>query len=151
MKISWTTKLSLFVYKYITGPFTKSIVALFQFFFVWLDKITGNEVEPLSEKEALREYLAQNTLEQQNVPEEFRMLLPLATKWGIGDDAYRGDITEAATSKEKQELVSALTGKLGAIDRWITSFTEGAMTDEAAAFMYMLEAVEEMELEVEYE
>ena len=45
----------------------------------------------------------------------------------------------------------ALTGKLGAIDRWIDSFPEGTMSDEAAAFMYLGEAIEELGLDIEYE
>ena len=85
------------------------------------------------------------------MPGEFRDLVPLAIKWGIGDDAIRGDVTEAATEADKLELVSALTGKLGAIDRWVDSFPEGAMTDEAAAFMYMGEAVDELGLDIEYD
>ena len=60
-------------------------------------------------------------------------------------------MTDAASESDELELVSALTGKLGAIDRWVDNFPEGSMTDEAAAFMYMGEAVEEPGLDIEYE
>ena len=151
MKISWNIKLSLFIDKYLTGPLTKGIVNLFQCFFVWLDKITGNEVPAVSDREMLQEYRKQTKVSVENVPDELKSLTPLAVKWGVGDDAIRGDITEAATESDKQELVSALNGKLGAIDIWLESYKEGAMSDEAAAFMYLAEAVEELGLEIDYE
>ena len=151
MKIGWKSRISFYAYKYVTRPLLNIIVNLFQCFFVLLDKVTGNEVPPISDEEALQEYRNRINLSVKNVPSEFQALLPMAIKWGIGDDAIRGDVAEAATDIEKLELASALTGKLGAIDRWIDSFPEGSMSDEAAAFMYMTEAVEELGLDVEYE
>ena len=144
-------RLSLFIEKYVTGPLFKVIIQFFQFFFICLDKITGKELSVISDEEELQEYRDGITLSVENVPDEFKMLLPFATKWGIGDDAIRGDITDSATEADKQELVVALTGKLGSIDRWIDSYPEGSMTEEAAAFMYMGEAIEEMDLEIVYE
>lgn len=150
MKINWKIKLSLFIYKYVTGPLTAGIVNLFQCLFVWLDKVTGNEVSPISDEEALQEYRDHTRLTKDDVPDEFKDLIPLAIKWGIGDDAIRGDVVEAATESDKLELESALSGKLAAIDKWIQSFPEDSMTDEAAAFMYLAEAVEELEMDIEY-
>ena len=137
------------VYKYVTGPLLNGIVQIFQFFFVWLDKVTGNEIPPISDEEALQEYRNDMTLSIDNVPDEFKEFFPLAIKWGIGDDAIRGDVTDSATESDIQELVAALTGRLDSINRWIDSYPEGTMTDEAAAFMYMGEAIEEMELGIE--
>lgn len=151
MKITWKMRLSLLIDKFVTAPLSKAVVGLFQFFFVWLDKITGNEIPSVSDEEELAEYRSGTVLSENNVPAEFVDLLPLATKWGIGDDAIRGDVTDAATEVDKRELASALAGKLGAIDRWIASFPEGGMSDEAAAFMYMGEAIEELGLDIEYE
>ena len=149
MKISWKMRLSLLIYKYVTGPLLDGIVQIFQFFFVWLDKVTGNEIPPISDEEALQEYRNGMTLSIDNVPDALKGLFPLAIKWGIGDDAIRGDVTDSATESDIQELVAALTGRLDSIDRWIDSYPEGTMTDEAAAFMYMGEAIEEMELNIE--
>ena len=142
-------RLSLLLDKYVTGPLLNGIVQIFQFFFVCLDKITGNEIPPISDEEALQEYRNDMTLSIDNVPGEFKELLPLARKWGIGDDAIRGDVTDSATESDIQELVAALTGRLDSINKWIDSYPEGTMTDEAAAFMYMGEAIEEMELGIE--
>ena len=144
-------RVSLLIDRYVTAPLLKGFVNLFQLLFVLFDKITGNEIPSISDEEALQEYRSRTMLSIKNVPNEFKELLPLATKWGIGDDAIRGDVTDAATEADKLELVSALTGKLGAIDRWIDSFPEGRMSDEAAAFMYMGEAIDELGLDIEYE
>ena len=144
-------RVSLLIDRYVTAPLLKGFVNLFQLLFVLFDKITGNEIPSISDEEALQEYRSRTMLSIKNVPNEFKELLPLATKWDIGDDAIRGDVTDAATEADKLELVSALTGKLGAIDRWIDSFPEGMMSDEAAAFMYMGEAIDELGLDIEYE
>jgi len=144
-------KLSLLIDKYVIGPSFKVIIQFFQFFFVCIDKLTGKEISVIIDEEELQEYRNDITLSVENVPDEFKKLLPLATKWGVGDDAIRGDITDSATESDKQELIVALTGKLGSIDRWIDSYPEGSMTEEAAAFMYMGEAIDEMELEIAYD
>ncbi len=151
MKFDWPTRLSLLLYKYVTGPITDGIVFLFQSFFVWLDKLTGNEIRETSNDKELEKYRKQMNLQPANVPVEIRSLLPLAVTWGIGDDAIRSDVVEAATDADKHSLASALDGKLGAIDRWITSFPEVSMSREAEAFMYLCEAVEELGLDVDYE
>lgn len=150
MEIGWRTRLSLFIYRYVTGPITAGIVNLFQLIFILIDKATGNEVSPISEAEELQAYRNATKLSIDNVPDALKDLLPLAEKWGIGDDAIRGDVVNTASSSDKRELESNLAGRLAAIDSWIESFPEGAMTDEAAAFMYLGEAVEELGLNIEY-
>ena len=149
MTISWKMRLYLWVDKYVTRPFLDGTVSVFQFLFVWLDRITGSEIPAVSDEEELQDYRNCTTLSIDNVPDEFKGLFPLAVKWGIGDDAVRSDVTDSATESDKQELVAALAGRLRSIDRWINRFPEGSMTDEAAAFMYMGEAIEEMELDIE--
>lgn len=147
IRLGWKTRLGLFVYTYLIGPLTDAIVALFQFIFVTVDKLLGRESEPVDSVTELREARAIR-LDANAVPPALQTLVPLATYWGIGDDAIRGDAVDAASAAEKQALVDALKGKVAAIDAWIDGFAEGELSDEAAAFMYLLEAVEEMGLEV---
>ena len=148
MKLPWTTKLSLLIYKHITGPITDGLVNAGQAFFVWLDKKMDNEVAPISFDKELREIRSQMKLDKNNVPDELHHLIPVALKWGIGDDSVRGELVDGATDDDKQALSEALDGKLEIVDEWLLVFSEGAMTEEAAAFMYMAEAVEEMGLKV---
>jgi hypothetical protein len=81
MQISWKLRLSLLVDKYVTGPFLNGIVQILQFFFVWLDKVTGNEIPAISDEEALQEHRNGMTLSIDNVPDEFKGLFPLAINW----------------------------------------------------------------------
>ena len=150
MKITLKERLGLFVDKYLTAPLWRLVTRTFDSFLSGMDRIMGNEVPPVSDEEQLREYRSGTELSSENVPAEFRDLLPLATKWGIGDDAIRGDVTEAATEAEKQHLVEALAGRMSALDQWVMSFSEDKMSDEAAAFMYMGEAVDEMDLDIDW-
>jgi len=47
-------------------------------------------------------------LKPNSVPEEFRYLLPLAERWGIGDDFDREHAVGVASSEDLSELVSVI-------------------------------------------
>ncbi len=79
-----------------------------------------------------------------NVPEDLRHLVPLAERWGIGDDVDRNAAVDRATPAERAELERAIAPADTRITAWLDSFRQQPMTDEAAAFMYMQLALEEM-------
>ena len=79
-----------------------------------------------------------------NVPEDLRHLVPLAERWGIGDDVDRNAAVDRATPAERAELERAIASSDARITAWLDSFRQQPMTDEAAAFMYMQLALEEM-------
>lgn len=79
------------------------------------------------------------------VPPDLRHLIPLAEKWGIGDDIIRNDFIDKSSSAEKRELLDALQEPLDQrITEWRESFAGTPLSEEAAAFMYMEIALEEM-------
>lgn len=79
-----------------------------------------------------------------NVPESLRDLIPMAEKWGIGDDVIRSDFEAKATQAEKDEFRNLVRGRTAAVTAWLDSFgADKPMSDEAVAFMYMLEALDE--------
>lgn len=78
------------------------------------------------------------------VPADLRHLVPLAERWGIGDDLDRTAKVDRATPAERQELSTALAPFHARITAWLDSFGKGAMSDEAAMFMYMQLALDEM-------
>lgn len=88
-------------------------------------------------------------LDPDQVPEPLRDLLPLAAKWGIGDDIIRSDLQAKVGVDEKRELQEALKGKSVPITRWLDAFGTDPMSAEAGSFMYMLLGIEEMGLEIE--
>lgn len=88
---------------------------------------------------------SRSELSAANLPEHLRGLLPLAKKWGIGDDVERTEALKRASGEEIQALRGAVKTHGAAITHWLDSFGSGAvMPDEAAAFMYMQLAVEEL-------
>jgi len=87
-------------------------------------------------------------LDTQKVPEHLRDLLPLAAKWGIDDDIIRDDFQQKASEEEKLELQKSLNGRRQAINEWLDSFGSGIMSQEAAAFMYMMLGLDEMDINV---
>ena len=109
-----------------------------------------NEREILPADEMKRKYnlsidnYTPRRLDAKKVPQEFRDLVPLAEKWGIGDDIIRDDQCQKASQEEKKGLATAIGERGRAIGEWLDTFGNGKMTDEAAAFLYTLEALEEM-------
>ena len=83
-------------------------------------------------------------LNANNVPEDLRHLVPFAERWGIGDDVDRNAAVDGATADERAELERALAPSDARITAWLDSFRQQPMTHEAAAFMYMQLALEEM-------
>jgi len=84
------------------------------------------------------------TLDPGEVPEGIRHLVPLATQWGIGDDVERREYVESSTEADRDALSDALASHHAEITAWLDSFEPGAMSGEAAAFMYMQLALEQM-------
>lgn len=68
----------------------------------------------------------------------------MAERWGIGDDVERNSKVDRATPTEREELRMAIERHQAGITAWLDSFGKGQMSDEAAAFMYMQLALEEM-------
>jgi hypothetical protein len=70
--------------------------------------------------------------------------MPLAQQWGIGDDVERLATVDGATPAERAELRRNVGPHQARITEWLNSFGEGLMSQEAATFMYMQLAIEEM-------
>ncbi len=85
-------------------------------------------------------------IDARKVPSDLRSLIPVALEWGIGDDAARGSLVNRASTGQKRQLRRLLPVNVRRrINDWLNLFTDGAvMTDEAACFMYLLEAYEEV-------
>ena len=94
------------------------------------------------------------TLDAQQVPDNLRDLLPLAAKWGIGDEAARSNKLANATQQDKQELQQALQGRAKTINLWLHRFpsdtaTKQGMPPEARVYLYMMSSVDEMGLKIQ--
>jgi len=83
-------------------------------------------------------------LDPAHVPIHLRHLVPLAEKWGIGDDIIRNDLINESSSTEKGELHAALYAPFESITDWLASFSARPLSPEAEAFMYMQTALDEM-------
>ena len=84
-------------------------------------------------------------LDTTQIPAELRSLAPLAAEWGIGDDVEREQRVSRSTAEERRALRASVLPHDQRITAWLDTFGEGsAMSSEAAAFMYMRLAIEEM-------
>jgi hypothetical protein len=83
-------------------------------------------------------------LDSAKVPEDLRDLVPFAQRWGIGDDVARSERIQKATAADRADVRAAFGARQARITAWLDSFGQGAMPEEAAAFMYTQLAIEEM-------
>lgn len=84
-------------------------------------------------------------LRASEVPADFRALTPLAARYGVGDDGCRRLILAQLTADEQAALLGAVAPHAAAINAWLDGYPGEAMPAEAASFLYLLLALEEME------
>ena len=86
-------------------------------------------------------------LDPARVPEQLRRWIPLAERWGIGDDLIRDDCVEKATPDELRELLawepddSVLTSWLAGPDSRTTKPTEEYLAFSCLLMAYDLARV----------
>jgi hypothetical protein len=83
-------------------------------------------------------------LVEDEVPKHLRDLIPLARKFGVGDDADRGDIMKAASNSELEELEEAVSTRQQEIAEWLNTFPENGISDTASFFLYLGSACDEV-------
>ena len=124
----------------------------------WFESYLSDEVEEIQIKERGKssidpevehdiEKFRQKKIDARKVPRDLRSLIPVALEWGIGDDVVRYSHIDQASTSQKRQLRKALPVEVRrGITNWLDRFNDGAtMTDEAACFMYLLLAYEELE------
>jgi hypothetical protein len=78
------------------------------------------------------------------VPASIRVLAPAASRYGVGDDVCRPLLMKKIPKKDLKKLIAQVDKLAAKIDDWLRTFPEAQMSHEAAAFMYLMEGVEEM-------
>ncbi|MFN0009119.1 MAG: hypothetical protein ACKVXR_14545 [Planctomycetota bacterium] len=89
------------------------------------------------------------SIDEQNVPEELRALLPLARIWAIGDDVERNDFMEQASVEERKHLVDTVAPHFEALSEWSSVENRKTPVPDVVVLLDMLaEAAAEALLEV---
>jgi hypothetical protein len=83
---------------------------------------------------------------EEEVPESLRDLIPLASKFGISDDADRGEIMKAASPNELADLEGKVLPRQQEILEWLDTFPETKISDTASFFLYLGSACDEVPL-----
>ena len=111
-------------------------------------KMRHGEILPAGEMKTKYNLTIENyqppDLDPNQVPDDLRDLLPIAKKWGIGDDIIRDDMRQKSSTAEKRELINQLEGKTKRINNWLDTFDDDEFTPESTAFLYLLLCHEEI-------
>jgi len=81
-------------------------------------------------------------LDPSRVPANLRSLLPLAERWGIGDDYERDAHVEEATPEERHALVEAVAAAPPNLWTWLFEQSQPPYTDEWAALTSLTQAAD---------
>jgi tetratricopeptide (TPR) repeat protein len=102
--------------------------------------------QALAEREDCAAFQRQleETFDGSRVPAALQALAAWASRYGVGDDHCRPYLLKRLTRKQRQSLIRLVDKHAAEIERWLDSFAPGKMSDEAAAYMYLAEGVEEI-------
>jgi hypothetical protein len=78
------------------------------------------------------------------VPSELRDLVPLARQLGVGDDPCRALFIRELPVRERREAARRIRERAESIDRWLQRLGGPPFGGEAAAFFWLLNAVDDM-------
>jgi len=81
---------------------------------------------------------------RKNIPENLHPLIPLIKKWSVSDDSDREQLVDEATEKEKKRLVKTVAPYMPEINKFLDSFEDGVLSDEAILFGNLAELVSEL-------
>ena len=84
------------------------------------------------------------SIDPDRVPAPVRDVTHWAIRLGVGDDVCRSRLAEHLTPGERSALLTVIREHAPSIHSWLDAFGDKPMTPEAAAFMYLLLSVEEM-------
>lgn len=82
--------------------------------------------------------------DEAKVPADLRDLIPVAQRFGIGDDVCRGQVIRKTRVADRKAVASAVGSRAERIQGWLDSLGEPPYGTEAACFFWFLEALEEM-------
>ena len=85
--------------------------------------------------------LGRPQINPQNVPEEFRSLIPYIEQWGISDDGYLDEAIDQASPEELKELITVISEfKVEGFDQWLGNPGTDTYTKEWVAFVSLINA-----------
>jgi hypothetical protein len=84
--------------------------------------------------------------DQGALPKEFRGLAKFMERWAESDDAERSRILDKATPRSLRKLVDAVAPHFDGIDRYLRSFSDGPMPEDATQLQTLAECACEARL-----
>jgi hypothetical protein len=77
--------------------------------------------------------IAEEKLDLKLLPKQFHPVIQLIEKWALANDSDRDDLLASATETQLRQLVDEVNPYLQAIDSYLDSFRETALSEQAVA------------------
>jgi hypothetical protein len=83
-------------------------------------------------------------MDPSRIPDALRPLVPLTKRWAISDDEKRANKLARASAHTRERLIQTVEPLFPEINRYLDSFGDDTMPEEAVLIMYLAEAVAEI-------
>ncbi|PZR28928.1 MAG: hypothetical protein DI535_04215 [Citrobacter freundii] len=85
-------------------------------------------------------------INNKNIPESLKQLIPLLKKYSVSDDVERTQLIEDMSKKKKALLIEAVNPCMDEINNYLSSFDKQPMNEEAALIGTLAELVTELKI-----
>ena len=101
-------------------------------------------VELLNTNNEIFKRTVRNMFLAKNIPEQLRLLVPLIKKYGIPDDTEREQLREGMKKNKKTQLIETIAPYMSEINKFLDSFKEEPLSEEATRVGNLAELVTEL-------
>lgn len=101
-------------------------------------------VELLNTNDEIFKRTVRNVFLIKNIPEQLRPLVPLIKKYGIPDDTEREQLIEGMKTNKKKQLIETVSPYMSEINKFLDSFKEDPLSEEATRVGNLAELVTEL-------
>ena len=93
---------------------------------------------------AQRQRELRESFDRSRVPPALRPLAAAAARYGVGDDVCRPLLMKRMSRTARAKLVRQVKTLTRDVQQWLDGFEPGRMSDEAVAYMYLLQGLDEL-------
>lgn len=106
-----------------------------------IKEILDSLIELIGKNAAIFNAKSEQAISKKNIPDNLVSLSPFLKKYAIADDSTRAELVEAMGAEKKKVLIEVVGPLLGEIDRYLNSFGDRPLTEEAMLIGNLAELV----------
>ena len=110
--------------------------------------ILDDIIELIETNDSLFAKNTQQRIYKKNIPDNLKSLFPLLKKWSISDDDLREQLVEETSERQKKKLIKSVDPFMNEINKFLDSFEDQPLSEEAILMGNLAELVSELKLTI---